>query len=301
MKVDLKRIVCTTDFSDLSYIALPYAVSLAREFKAELYIVHAVDLTTAAMYGEAVLDHDLILESTQKQAAQQLKGLIKDQPLDWETIVSLGKPAELVRSICLEKNVDLVISATRGRSGIKRVILGSVTERLMHTLPCPLLAVHERTCQSREERLFRRILVGCDFSPDSDLAVEYGLNLAQELESELHLVHVAEYDLLKETAESGRDQEHRQTITDTLKSDLDALVSEEARIWCNPITTLLAGKVADEIKKYAVINKIDLIVLGVHGRDFIDSLLVGSTTDRITRIGPCPVLAVRPMDSEDEA
>ena len=72
------------------------------------------------------------------------------------------------------------------------------------------------------------------------------------------------------------------------------MVPEEARTWCNPVTALLAGQPHEELIKYAVVNDIDLIVLGVRGHSLVETLFVGSTTDRVLRRAPCPVLSVQP-------
>ena len=64
--------------------------------------------------------------------------------------------------------------------------------------------------------------------------------------------------------------------------------------WCTPKTILLAGHPHEELTKYAVVNEIDLIVLGVRGHSLVETMFVGSTTDRVVREAPCPVLSVRP-------
>jgi nucleotide-binding universal stress UspA family protein len=71
------------------------------------------------------------------------------------------------------------------------------------------------------------------------------------------------------------------------------MVPEEARAWCTPVPTLLAGAPHEELTKYAVVNDIDLIILGVRGHGLVETVLVGSTTDRVIRRAPCPVLSVQ--------
>jgi nucleotide-binding universal stress UspA family protein len=212
----------------------------------------------------------------------------------------VGNPANEIARLAADKQVDLAIAASHGRSGLRRLILGSVTERLMRTLPCPLWVVRspERgfvtaTTQAIE---LKRILVGCDFSPDSSLAFEYGLSLAQEFQADLHLAHVVEpplYDDLIKPSESG--EAFRQRLRETVQEKLNSMVPEEARTWCNPVTALLAGQPHEELIKYAVVNDLDLVVLGVRGHSLVETLLIGSTTGRVMRGAPCPVLSVQPM------
>ncbi|GAG46541.1 unnamed protein product, partial [marine sediment metagenome] len=77
-----------------------------------------------------------------KKAGEQLDQLIGEQPVKWEPLITVGHTADEVSRLVEEKEIDLVIAATRGRSGLKRLILGSVTERLMRVLSCPLLIIH---------------------------------------------------------------------------------------------------------------------------------------------------------------
>lgn len=302
MKVDIKTIVCTTDFSDFSNRAIPFGVALAREFGAKLYLCHVIDLSSVAMYGEGFSDPLMLESKITDYAHKHLQDLIGDAGIAWESLTSVGHTADEIALIAKEKGADLVVSATHGRSGLKRLILGSVTERLMRTLPCPMYIVRslERDLAApvMAEMKLKRILVGCDFSADSDLAVQYGISLAQEFQTELHLAHVLEprvyKDMLTQTAGGG--DSGREGLREKLTQKLKSMVPEEARQWCTPETLLLAGHPSDELTKYAVVNDMDLIVLGVRGHSVMESLLVGSTTDRVVRQAPCPVLSVRPKE-----
>jgi nucleotide-binding universal stress UspA family protein len=225
--------------------------------------------------------------------------------VNWEPLVTVGPVAEEIVRITKEKRGDIVISATQGRSGVPRLVLGSVTERLMRTLPCPLLSVQGTgkvlvDAEKQDIRL-ERILVGCDFSPDSNLAVQYAISLAQEFQSEMHLVHVIEppvyKDLFKSAVEPG--EKVRQDLRIQLKQKLEGMIPEEIRNWCTPSTLLLAGSPHEELTKYGVIHDMDLIVLGVRGHGLAETLLVGSTTDRVIRKASCPVLSVRPAVQYD--
>jgi nucleotide-binding universal stress UspA family protein len=298
----LEKIICASDFSDLSNYAVSYGVSLAREFKSKLYLCHVIDLSSVAMYGEAAFDFEPQLIHMEEYAHERLKRIMEEHDIDWEPKVRTGGAADEVAKLAEEKDVDMVISATRGRSGLKKLILGSVTDHLMRILPCPLLTVRgvdlniESSIDKKIE--FERILVGCDFSPDSNLALQYGLSLAQEFQSELHLVHVIEPPVYKELPKSVQDAREmiRKRLHKELNDKLEGLVPVDAFNWCKPITTLLAGHPHEELSKYADIKNIDLIVLGVTGHGLVESFFVGSTTERVIRKTPCAVLSVRPTD-----
>ncbi len=302
MKVHIKSIVCTTDFSDFSNRAIPFGVALAKEFGAKLYLCHVIDLSSVAMYGEGFSDPLMLETKITDYAHEHLQDLIGDTDITWESLTSVGHTADEIAHIAKEKGADLVVSATHGRSGLKRLILGSVTERLMRTLPCPMYIVRslerEPAAPAMADMKLKRILVGCDFSADSDLAVQYGISLAQEFQTELYLAHVLEPTVYKGmlTQAVGVPDPDLEGLRDELTRKLEGMVPEEAKQWCTPETLLLAGHPSDELTKYAVVNKMDLIVLGVRGHSVMESLLVGSTTDRVVRQAPCPVLSVRPKE-----
>jgi nucleotide-binding universal stress UspA family protein len=298
MRVQFKKILSATDFSEFSNHTVDYGVALAKEFGADLHICHVIDLSSVAIYGEFQLDPVGQQDRIMEDANAQLEELAGNQPVAWEPLITVGKPADEISRAVEDKNIDLVITATRGRSGFKRLILGSVTERLMRTLSCPLLVVrsheHEFVDKPKQEIKLQKILVGCDFSPDSEQAIAYGLSLAQEFLAELHLAHVieppAQPNLIREEAlVPGQVQEE---YHDLLIQKLKDMVPDEAANWCTPQTSIMEGQPHDELVKYAHTRDIDMIVLGVRGHGLVKTLFLGSTTDRVIRDSPCPVLSV---------
>jgi nucleotide-binding universal stress UspA family protein len=294
----MKNILCATDFSDFSNQTIPYGVALAKEFDAKLYICHVIDLSAIAIYGEFQLNPVDQQNRIKKKAAEQLEQLIGEQSVKWEPLITVGHIADEVSRLVKEKEMDLVIAATRGRSGLKRLILGSVTERLMRVLSCPLLIIHSPEHEfvspiSQEIRL-KRILVGCDFSPDSDLAFQHALSLAQEFEADLHLAHVIEPSVSNELLKPDKAliEEIQQGLHNRLTEKLMAMVPEDARNWCTPQIRILEGHPYEKLGGYAKTEDIDMIVLGVRGHGLVKTLLLGSTTDRVVRQAHCPVLSV---------
>ncbi|MGM0428270.1 MAG: universal stress protein [Thermodesulfobacteriota bacterium] len=305
MKIQLKKVLCATDLSELSDYAVRYSIALAREFDSELLMCHVIDLTAGHVYGEGTISPLDQQNRIEEFAYAHLNELMGQTPIIWEPLVKIGHAPDEIATIAEERQVDLVISATHARAGFKRLVLGSVTGRLMGILPCPLLIVPNGKQHSKNDiNTFtpKRILVGCDFSPDSDLAFEYGLGLAQEFQSELHLIHVIEPPTYKDSLKSGKTTEKsdRPGLHAVLEERLDQMVSDEARYWCTPKTVLLAGRPHEELTKYAVVNDMELVVMGVRGHSLMETLFVGSTTDRVARQAPCPILSVRPLKSPSE-
>jgi nucleotide-binding universal stress UspA family protein len=301
MRVSFQRILCATDLSEAAGQAIAYGASLAREFQARLLICHCIDLPVPSIYGEAYLAPEEQLNRNIVYAGERIAELMKNHDVDWEPLVVVGQAADEINRLAKERAADIALTATRGRRGLKRMLLGSVTERLVRTLPCPVLVIpgteSDRAVVPDKVMRFERILVGCDFSPDADLAFEHGLSMAQEFQAELHLVHVIESPLYTETLKPVF--AHRPTspvvIREFLQSKLDNLVPDEARHWCQPVTALEEGQPFDRLLRYAEKNNIDLIVLGVRGHGLIGTLFLGSTTDRVIRRAACPVLSACPQ------
>ena len=300
MRVTFKRILCATDLSDASHQAIAHGITLAREFEARLLVCHCIHLPAPSIYGEAYLAPEEHLNRSIEFARQRITELMAEHKVDWEPLVIVGHAADEITRVAKKEAIDIALTATQGRRVLKRMLLGSVTERLMRTLPCPLLvipATEDAPAAPQVALGYKRILVGCDFSPDSDLAFRHALNMAQEFQAELHLMHVIETPLYTETLKPvfAHRQPSTVTIRDFLKSKIEALVPDDARHWCRPVTVLEEGQPYVQLQRYAEENRIDLIVLGVRGHGLIGTMFVGSTTDRVIRRSTCPVLSVCPQ------
>lgn len=334
--------MCAIDFSDFTDTTLAYSIALSREFNAKLLLVHVViEVEPLLKSSEIALDVHALQKSHMDNAFKQLTALVKKTDIPHEIIITKGDPADRIHDLALEHMADMIITATHGNSGIKRLLLGSVTEKLMKTIHCPLLVLntekfnhpssgtndgtHGGKPDATPGIKLKKIMVGCDFSKDSKLAFDYGLSLAQEFQAELYLTHVvkpsenlklkaSDYidvtptDYVKwqssdylEMQKQFLDEKHSKSnqLRENLEKQLYFMVPEESRNWCTPKTTLLDGEPYKELINYAQQEKIDMIILGIRGHTLWEKLMVGSTTDRIIRQSPCPVLAVRSMDKKN--
>jgi nucleotide-binding universal stress UspA family protein len=300
MRIQLKNIVCATDFSEFSERGVFYGISLAREFGAKFYLCHVIDLSSTAIYGETVLvDIDGQLSRISTYANNRLNKLIGEEPIDWEPVISVGYPGDEITRIAEEKQADLVITATHSRTGLKRLILGSVTLNLIRSLNCPILVVRGAPSQKKPDIALKKILVGCDFSEDSLRAFQHGISLAQEYQAELHLVHVIEPPIYENLIKPKDVDEVKLDLRTKLRDQMAQMVPEDALHWCDLKSNLLAGQPHEEITKYAVVNEIDLIVVGVRGQSLSEKMLAGSTMIRVIRQAPCPTLVARALFGHD--
>ncbi len=306
--------MCAIDFSGFAPLILSYGKAMAREFNANLTICHIIqDTVMLSSHAHAGFSTEEVTAQRIEDAKEAIQYLAEQEDINATPLVSLGHPADEVTRLSKKKDIDLVIAATHGGSGIKRFLIGSVTDRLVKTLECPLLVLHSQD-QARADRAklpLERILVGCDFSQGSKLAFDYALSLAQEFEAELHLVHVIKprphtpltppgkvefrednYPFFPEDDEK-KDTEYHRYLLDHMEERLTRMIPEQSRHWCTPVSRIRQGEPYRELLDYTVDHHIDMIVLGVHGHSLLEKFLVGSTTDRVISRADCPVMAVR--------
>ena len=141
-----KKILCPTDFSEPSYEALTAANELAVHFSAELYLVHIVALvpvTTASMVDFNVPAYQQELETSAKTKLQEVIDQKVSAELQVHPIVTTGDAADEIVSITKEENIDLIVIATHGRTGWRRLLFGSVAEKVMRHVLCPVLMIRD--------------------------------------------------------------------------------------------------------------------------------------------------------------
>lgn len=143
--IALKTILFPTDFSDYSMYALEYAVGFARQFRSRLVIMHVVDifLYDPAYFAPYVPDQRAF-DDFEKRARERIAEIAREKippGIEVETVVKQGRPfAEIVRE-ARERGVDLIVTATHGRTGITHVLFGSNAEKIVRHAPCPVLSI----------------------------------------------------------------------------------------------------------------------------------------------------------------
>lgn len=183
---------------------------------------------------------------------------------------------------------------THGLSGFERLLLGSVTEKVLRKAPCPVLTVPRlATAGAAPSVTFKTIVCAVDFSEASRRALDYALSLAQEAGGRLLLLHALEGFPEPPSLTAHFDvPEVRRAMTKDAQEQLETLVPENARAWCEVEAMVGHGKAYREVLRGAAERHADLIVLGVHGRGAVDLTLFGLTTQHVVRAATCPVLTV---------
>lgn len=297
--VTLQHVVCPVDFSDSSRRALDYAAALATWYEARLTVLHVyVNLPVVDAVprfgGRAVSLHDNDPEVLKDTLRTFVAGVHCDAPITQQ--VAEGSSAERGLQEQIEAlHPDLLVMGTHGRSGLERLLLGSVTERVIRTAPCPVLVVPPHAEGPGRVGPFQRIVCAIDFSKASAQAVRYALDLAQEADAEIVLLHVIEMppELHDAGVAAGIDvAQIRAAAEAECLARLRGLVPDEARTYCTVATEVVEGRAHREIVRVAMARHADLVVMGVQGRSAVDRLIFGSNTHAVLKSAPCPVLTV---------
>jgi nucleotide-binding universal stress UspA family protein len=145
--MEIKRILFPTDFSEGALNALPYAVDMAKNYGAKLYLLHVIyDIATASGLYVPHISVDEMYKELESGARKELEkfGLEARKDLkDVEYTVIRGVPYEEILKFVQEKKIDLIVIGTHGRKGLDRVLFGSTAERVVRNASCPVLTVRE--------------------------------------------------------------------------------------------------------------------------------------------------------------
>jgi nucleotide-binding universal stress UspA family protein len=294
--LEVKLILCPVDFSEFSITAYHHALSLAEHYRAKLVAQHVVELSRYPYADFAASEGDYMgfCQAMREGGKQQLQEFVKQQTNDEiqpELVVQEGTAPDCILSFAQERKADLIIMGTHGRRGYDRLVMGSVTNRVMRRASCPVLGVRilprESAATGEEQHhvhRLNRILFSTDFSENSERALKWAISAAAEYDADLTLLYVLEDD-----PSPAKTEEAIATAT----KQLDKLIPPEARKTLKIKTAVRMGKPYQQIIELAEEAQIDMIAMAVHGRGALDLAVFGSTTLRVLQLGPCPVLAVQ--------
>jgi nucleotide-binding universal stress UspA family protein len=308
-RVRIERILCATDFSASAERALGRAVSMARWFKAQVTVLHAIApvpwIAPGAAWAAGIVVPQDVLRPVRGELAKALEGFVapfRAEGIALETRLDDGDPASQIEAVAEALPADLVVMGTHARAGFERLLLGSVAEKVLRRAPCPVLIVGATDPVSPDSPLFRRILCAADLTPRADSVLSTALSVAAETLAHVTLLHVVE-------RLPGLGVNAPATTTRGLRpiSDLEALqarlldeareqlveAARPARDFCEVSERVETGKAWPEILRVAEEIQADLIVIGSRGEGALGRLFLGSTANQVVRQATCPVLVVR--------
>ncbi len=286
------RILVPTDFSETANHAVEQAVELALRTRARLHLFHVVEPRAAAREVEAVAtlsDYLGMLESEAEHSLALKVDVLRGNAIDIQYSTARGvSPFEGIAAKVEELDPDLLVMGTHGRTGLERLVLGSVAEKVLRHVRVNVLTVGTRAHVVRSQNTFERILVPSDFSECSRRAVDLAVSLLTS-EGTLDVVHVVASPIHPSFYAVNRlfdmDPEMPGRIRKSLVEWLgrtDVEVEVEVR----------EGDVFAEIMDVARDRNAQLVVIGTRGLTGLDRLLMGSVTERVVRHSEVPVLTV---------
>jgi nucleotide-binding universal stress UspA family protein len=298
-ELKIRKILVPLDFSPASMEALDYAVSVAKQFRAAIHLMHVHPPDEASSTPGA---GHLLLQSAEaiERLNEELAGIHRKHAPTFcpeNCHVRGGRPYQEIIGLAREIDADLIVLSTRGHSGLKHLLLGSTAERVVRLASCPVLVVRKRKQKSKAaSKAFtvRTILVPVDFSECSLAGMKYAAFLAKTLHATLRLFH-AMYpyaDYLIADRVGARLVPLVEAEQEAARQEMEELKQMDFLRGLSLQTEIRSGHAIDEICGAAGRPDVDFIVSSTHGRTGFKHALIGSVAEHVVRYAECPVLVV---------
>ncbi|MDR7414976.1 MAG: universal stress protein [Armatimonadota bacterium] len=297
-RVAIRRILAATDFSPASEGALRWASLLSQRFGADLVLLHALALDPALLLGPTGVTVDLytrLVEHARQEAERLLRQLEERLP-GARSMIREGPAREVILQATAETGADLVVMGTHGRSGIPRLLFGSVAQHVVVHSPVPVLTVRSTVTDTPQ---VRTVLVPVDFSPASDVALPWAELLARAFGGRIVLLHVVEltYEELSAFSEWAGGEPLLEAVLraaeerarEELRTRAERLQGAEVLLHTAFGTATARHRIPEVAREVGA----DLVVMGTHGRTGVERILFGSVAEHVVRASPVPVLTVR--------
>lgn len=289
--MQIKKILVPTDFSEHAERAVAQATALAKPFGASLHLLHVVQLPMLPANPEAPPIPITFWQELRTNARARLVPIqkqIESQGVRCEMEVVEDIPGFAIAAAAERTHADLIVMGSRGLTGLKHVLLGSVAERTVRSAPCPVLTV-----KGGELRL-RTIAVPMDFSPAAQQALEAAKSLAKTAgPAHLVLVHAYYVPVELEQYLVSHGDPFFERLSKGVTKDLEAILTGLSDAGISAEYVARPGVPETVILEVVKEKKADLIAMGTHGRRGLKHLLLGSVAEHVVRTSDVPVLTVR--------
>ena len=294
--IDIKSILVPLDFSRVAMHALDYATELAKQYGAQVHLMH-VQMPDEALAVPG--GGHLLRESAESVTFWREKlGAIQHErpPQFWpeNCHIRMGRAYREICDLARELNVDLIVLASRGNSGLKRVFLGSTAERVVRFASCPVLVVRQLKRRGTKKEFFiRKILAPVDFSQCGMAGAMYAALLARTFDAKLCLFHAVQPPAPVVIDRMSADFLNRDALDlASARRDLEGFAELDflRDVKCTKETR--TGYPVEQICAETRRPDVDLAVISTHGRAGFDRMLLGSVAEQVIRYAECPVLVV---------
>jgi len=272
------KILLATDCSTFSSGAEREAINLAKRFNSELYILSVIETNPEfAALAPGIFEK---IEEKTRNLLNELRQRAETEGIKSEIIIREGdEPYKLIIDEAQKKMCEIIIMGRRGRTGITRLLMGSVTARTVGHSPTNILIV------PRAARIeFKNIVVATDASKFSEAAAKEAIQLARETGANLYAIAVTRPDAPLERIKESEDALMR------INSECN---KEGIKVETELVKNRPHERIYEAIIEFAKRHNADLIVLGSHGRTGIQKLLMGSVAERVIGHAEVGILVVK--------
>jgi len=299
--LSVKNVLFPTDFSPTSEAALPYATAICRRFGSTLHMVHVLSDAGLLMMtgGVDYVSMGTIYEDAQNEAKQKLDGIsARFESIPHRNYVRHGSVWKNLADIVEANSIDLIVLSTHGRTGLGKLLLGSVAEDILRHAPCPVLTVGPQVSGRAKlpaspdhgsnlapvELEIRQVLFATNFASSAVRLAQEAAWLAEEFHARLTLMHVIE--------EYSRLGSKPEPIEENLQR-LRQLIPKQAELQYIPEMLLEFGDAPEQILKAAEERETDLILLGARRSSEVGTTHLPSAAQHVIAHAHCPVLTIR--------
>jgi len=295
MPMTIQAIVCAVDFSPFSPLVVRHGATLARRAGVRLYLIHAVHDPQDGAHPTAVFERGGDLAHRTEDARQRIQALMTDAEVEWEAVVRFGDPVEQTAAFVNNLPPCLVVSASHGVSGFRRLFIGTVVERLTRALKRPMLVVKPGGGEDPDRfDGFRSAVVSCDSHGYWQRTAPLLPLLQFDTASRIHMVHALEGPMEKGIRDS--DAASYGQVQQALQDRLNRQLNEQGRQMFSHAdqlaVTIAPGVPQEMVLQIASDQASDIIVVGVRCSGRVSRWISGSTTEALLRRSPCSVLTV---------
>jgi nucleotide-binding universal stress UspA family protein len=284
--IGFERIMVCTDFSTSSEKALQHAIAIARHFQSTLFLTHVVSSLGFVLAGpETAAAASEIAWRDARQLEDRLESAGVLAGVKHKIAVREGHVWEQIQQVVADEKISLVVVGTHGRTGIRKLVLGSVAEDVFRHASCPVLTVGPcAPLESSLDAAFEHVLFATDFSSESLEALPFALGAAREQHANITLLHVVEHM----PAEAALDPERVITV---LENRLRQLLPKdyEGEYECR----VEVGAIEEAILDVAEQERASVIILGLKTPATYVDHLGWLHAYRIVCGACCPVLTIR--------